>query len=92
MWRDAEVVFSGDTIEFVGQGFNGHIDVSIDYGQGLWEGDRLSAHARTAMRHRCPCGRGPLQDLTFSITHFMRRRYAERMNLKYLSRFVAHVR
>ena len=35
MWRDAEVVFSGDTIEFVGQGFTGHVDVSIDYGQAL---------------------------------------------------------
>jgi cytosine/adenosine deaminase-related metal-dependent hydrolase len=35
MWRNGEVVFSGDTIEFVGQGFVGHVDVSIDYGQAL---------------------------------------------------------
>lgn len=35
MWRDGEVVFSGDTIEFVGRGFPGHVDAEIDYGQAL---------------------------------------------------------
>lgn len=35
MWRDGEVVFSGDTIEFVGQGFTGHVDANIDYGLAL---------------------------------------------------------
>lgn len=35
LWRDAEVVFSGDVIEFVGRNFPGHIDVTVDYGRAL---------------------------------------------------------
>ncbi|NBT55493.1 MAG: N-ethylammeline chlorohydrolase [Betaproteobacteria bacterium] len=35
LWRDAEVVFSGNTIEFVGQHFPGHVDQTVDYGQAL---------------------------------------------------------
>ncbi|MDB5850327.1 MAG: N-ethylammeline chlorohydrolase [Rhodoferax sp.] len=34
-WRDGEVVFSGDTIEFVGRHFPGHVDRSIDYGHAV---------------------------------------------------------
>ena len=35
VWRDGEVVFSGQTIEFVGRGFAGHVDHTVDYGQAL---------------------------------------------------------
>lgn len=35
LWRDAEVVFSGNTIEFVGQHFPGHVDQTVDYGHAL---------------------------------------------------------
>lgn len=35
LWRDGEVVFSGNTIEFVGRAFPGHIDRTVDYGQAL---------------------------------------------------------
>ena len=35
LWRDAEVVFSGDTIEFVGRHFPGQVDRTVDYGQAL---------------------------------------------------------
>ncbi|UUZ70283.1 amidohydrolase family protein [Polaromonas sp. P2-4] len=35
LWRDAEVVFSGDTIEFVGHNFPGHVDKTVDYGHAL---------------------------------------------------------
>ena len=35
LWRDGEVVFSGDTIEFVGHGFPGLVDRTIDYGRAL---------------------------------------------------------
>ena len=35
LWRDAEVVFSGDKIEFVGRNFQGHVDRTMDYGQAL---------------------------------------------------------
>ena len=35
VWRDGEVVFSGDTIEFVGRAFPGPVDRTIDYGQSL---------------------------------------------------------
>lgn len=35
LWRDGEVVFSGDTIEFVGRNFPGHVDKTVDYGHAL---------------------------------------------------------
>lgn len=35
LWRDGEVVFSGNTIEFVGRNFQGHVDKTIDYGRAL---------------------------------------------------------
>ncbi len=35
LWRDGEVVFSGNTIEFVGRAFPGHVDRSLDYGRAL---------------------------------------------------------
>lgn len=34
-WRDGEVVFSGDRIEFVGRNFQGHVDRTVDYGQAV---------------------------------------------------------
>ncbi len=34
-WRDGEVVFAGDRIEFVGRGFQGHVDRNVDYGHAL---------------------------------------------------------
>ncbi len=34
-WRDGEVVFSGDHIEFVGRGFQGHVDRTVDYGDAV---------------------------------------------------------
>jgi cytosine/adenosine deaminase-related metal-dependent hydrolase len=34
-WRDGEVVFSGTQIEFVGRGFQGHVDRTLDYGQAV---------------------------------------------------------
>ncbi len=35
LWRDAEVVFSGDRIEFVGRRFPGPVDRHLDYGRSL---------------------------------------------------------
>ena len=35
LWRDGEVVFSGDAIEFVGRDFPGHVDKTVDYGHAL---------------------------------------------------------
>lgn len=35
LWRDGEVVFSGDTIEFVGREFPGPVDHTVDYGLAL---------------------------------------------------------
>jgi len=35
LWRDGEVVFAGDTIEFVGRGFPGPVDRTVDYGRAL---------------------------------------------------------
>jgi len=35
LWRDGEVVFSNDTIEFVGRGFPGPVDRTVDYGRAL---------------------------------------------------------
>ena len=35
LWRDGEVVFSGDRIEHVGEAFPGPVDRSIDYGSAL---------------------------------------------------------
>lgn len=35
VWRDGEVVFSGDSIEFVGRNFQGHVDRAVDYGRAL---------------------------------------------------------
>ena len=35
IWRDGEVVFSGDQVEFVGRDFPGHVDKTVDYGQAL---------------------------------------------------------
>jgi cytosine/adenosine deaminase-related metal-dependent hydrolase len=35
LWRDGEVVFSGGRIEFVGRGFAGHVDRTVDYGRAL---------------------------------------------------------
>jgi cytosine/adenosine deaminase-related metal-dependent hydrolase len=35
LWRDGEVVFSDDTIEFVGRGFPGPVDRTVDYGRAL---------------------------------------------------------
>jgi len=35
LWRDAEVVLSGDTIESVGHNFPGHVDKTVDYGHAL---------------------------------------------------------
>jgi len=35
LWRDAEVVFAGDRIEFVGQRFSGPVDRDVDYGSAL---------------------------------------------------------
>ena len=34
-WRNGEVVFSGERIEFVGRGFQGHVDRTVDYGNAL---------------------------------------------------------
>lgn len=34
-WRNGEVVFSGNTIEFVGRHFPGHVDRTLDYGQAV---------------------------------------------------------
>ena len=34
-WRDGEVVFEDDRIEFVGRGFQGHVDRTVDYGHAL---------------------------------------------------------
>ncbi|APW40778.1 N-ethylammeline chlorohydrolase [Rhodoferax koreense] len=34
-WRNGEVVFSGDRIEFVGHNFPGHVDRTVDYGQAV---------------------------------------------------------
>lgn len=34
-WRDGEVVFSDDRIEFVGRGFTGHVDRRVDYGDAV---------------------------------------------------------
>ncbi|MFX1765794.1 hypothetical protein PWP93_25010 [Paraburkholderia sp. A1RI-2L] len=34
-WRDGEVVFSGERIEFVGRGFAGPVDHTVDYGQAV---------------------------------------------------------
>jgi cytosine/adenosine deaminase-related metal-dependent hydrolase len=35
LWRDGEVVFADDTIEFVGRGFPGSVDRTLDYGRAL---------------------------------------------------------
>ena len=35
LWRDGEVVFSNDVIEFVGRGFPGPVDRTVDYGHAL---------------------------------------------------------
>lgn len=35
VWRDGEVVFSGNTIEFVGRRFAGPVDRTVDYGRAL---------------------------------------------------------
>ena len=35
LWRDGEVVFSGNAIEFVGRGFQGRVDRTIDYGRAV---------------------------------------------------------
>ncbi len=35
LWRDAEVVFAGNRIEFVGRDFPGHVERTVDYGQAL---------------------------------------------------------
>jgi cytosine/adenosine deaminase-related metal-dependent hydrolase len=35
MWRNGEVVFSGNTIEFVGRNFPGTVDRRVDYGRAL---------------------------------------------------------
>ncbi len=35
VWRDAQVVFSGSRIEFVGRDFAGHVDRTVDYGQAV---------------------------------------------------------
>ena len=35
LWRDAELVFSGSTIEYVGPAFQGHVDRTVDYGLAL---------------------------------------------------------
>lgn len=35
LWRDGEVVFSGDTLEFVGRNFQGRVDKTVDYGRAL---------------------------------------------------------
>jgi cytosine/adenosine deaminase-related metal-dependent hydrolase len=35
IWRDAEIVFSGSTIDYVGPRFQGHVDQTIDYGMAL---------------------------------------------------------
>lgn len=35
LWRDGEVVFDADTIEFVGRGFPGPVDRTVDYGRAL---------------------------------------------------------
>lgn len=35
LWRDGEVVFTGDRIEFVGRGFDGPVDRDIRYGRAL---------------------------------------------------------
>lgn len=35
VWRNGEVVFTGDRIEFVGRHFPGHVDRRIDYGRAL---------------------------------------------------------
>jgi cytosine/adenosine deaminase-related metal-dependent hydrolase len=35
LWRDGEVVFSADKIEFVGREFPGHVDKTVDYGHAL---------------------------------------------------------
>jgi cytosine/adenosine deaminase-related metal-dependent hydrolase len=35
LWRDGEVVFSGNAIEFVGRGFPGRVDRTIDYGRAI---------------------------------------------------------
>ena len=35
LWRDGEVVFSGETIEFVGREFPGPVDRTIDYGRAV---------------------------------------------------------
>lgn len=34
-WRDGEVVFSGERIEFVGRDFPGPVDHTVDYGQAV---------------------------------------------------------
>ena len=52
LWRDGEVVFSGDAIEFVGRGFGSPVDRTIDYGRALDKRDfvaygRLFAKAGT---------------------------------------------
>lgn len=35
LWRNAELVFTGDRIDYVGPTFEGHVDQTIDYGQAL---------------------------------------------------------
>jgi cytosine/adenosine deaminase-related metal-dependent hydrolase len=35
IWSDGEVVFSDGRIEFVGRGFEGHVDRSVNYGRAL---------------------------------------------------------
>jgi cytosine/adenosine deaminase-related metal-dependent hydrolase len=35
LWRDGEVVFAGDRIEFVGRGFEGPVDHDVDYGRAI---------------------------------------------------------
>jgi cytosine/adenosine deaminase-related metal-dependent hydrolase len=35
LWRDAQVVFTGDRIEFVGRDFPGPVDRDVDYGRAL---------------------------------------------------------
>ncbi len=34
-WRDGEVVFTGGRIEFVGRGFQGQVDRTVDYGNAV---------------------------------------------------------
>ena len=54
LWRDAEVVFSGNTIEFVGQHFPGHVDQTVDYGHALISPGLIDLDALGDRLHRVP--------------------------------------